>query len=142
MPTCSRIVRAAAFTVATDAVSSAAASAQTTLVLDAPVTQVRDTMIRAGSSANTNFNGQDFFATCASTNVEYLRRALLKFDTQNTMPAGSPIQSATLTLTIKIAGTDATRTIGVSPVTTSFLEEEAMSTSPRSTWTTRRSRTV
>jgi endonuclease/exonuclease/phosphatase family metal-dependent hydrolase len=131
MPTCSRILRAAAFTVATSAASLAAANAQTTLVLDAPVTQVSDTMIQAGSTANSNFDKQDFFATRASTNVEYLRRALLKFDTQNTLPADTRIQSATLTLTIKTAGTDAVRTISVFPVTTSFLEEEA-------TWNKRR----
>src|SRR5215207_9467117 len=99
MPTCTRIVRAAAFTVAAYAASLATAGAQTTLVLKTPGTQVTDTMIQAGSSASTNFDRLDVLMTRASTNPEYLRRALLKFDTQNTMPAGSRVQSAALTLT-------------------------------------------
>jgi endonuclease/exonuclease/phosphatase family metal-dependent hydrolase len=131
MPTCRHLLRAAAFTVATYAASLATANAQTTLILNAPDTQVSDTMIQAGASANANFNQQDFFATRASTNADYLRRGLMKFDTQNTMPADSRVQWATLTLTVKSGGTDASRTIGVFPVTTSFLEEEA-------TWNLRR----
>jgi hypothetical protein len=128
MPTCRHMLRATVFTVAASAASLSAANAQTTLVLNAPVTQVSDTMIQAGSFANTNFDKQDFLATRASSNAEYLRRALLKFDTQNTMPAGAKVQSATLTLTIKSGGTDVNRTISVYPVTTSFLEEEARGT--------------
>jgi len=131
MPACRRLLRAAAFTAAACAASLSTASAQTTLVLNAPDTHVSDTMIQGGAAANTNFNQQDFFATRASTNADYLRRGLLKFDTQNTLPAGSTVQAATLTLTVKSGGTDAARTIGVFPVTTSFLEEEA-------TWNQRR----
>jgi len=135
MPTCRHLLRAAVFTLAASVASLSAATAQTTLVLNAPVTQVSDTMIQAGSFANTNFDKQDFLATRASTNAEYLRRALLKFDTQNTMPSGAKVQSATLTLTVKSGGTDVNRTISVYPVTTSFLEEEA-------TWNRRRVSTV
>ena len=131
MPACRRLLRVAAFTAAACAASLSTASAQTTLVLNAPDTHVSDTMIQGGAAANANFNQQDFFATRASTNADYLRRGLLKFDTQNTLPAGSTVQAATLTLTVKSGGTDAARTIGVFPVTTSFLEEEA-------TWNQRR----
>ena len=114
--------------------SLASAGAQTTVTLNAPGTQVTDVMIQAGASASTNFNTLDSVATRASDNYDYLRRALLKFDTQNTIPAGSTIQSAVMTLTIKTAGTDAARQIGVFPVTTSFVQEEA-------TWNIRRTGT-
>ena len=73
----------------------------------------------------------EVLATRASANVEYLRRALLKFDTQNTMPADSQVRSAVLTLTVKQGGADANRTIAVFPVTTSFVQEPA-------TWNVRR----
>jgi endonuclease/exonuclease/phosphatase family metal-dependent hydrolase len=120
-----RSVRMALFTAAAVAASFSNAQAQTTLILDAPGTQVTDVMIQAGASANTNFNSTDMLATLASTNYDDLRRALLKFDTQNTIPAKSTIQSAVMTLTLKDAGTDAARSISVFPVTISFLPEAA-----------------
>ena len=120
-----RSVRTALFAAAAVAVSISSAQAQTTLILDAPGTQVTDVMIQAGASANTNFNSTDMLATLASTNYDDLRRALLKFDTQNTIPAKSTIQSAVMTLTLKDAGTDAARSISVFPVTISFLPEAA-----------------
>jgi len=118
--------------------SLATAGAQTTVTLNAPATQVTDVMIQAGVSANTNFNKSDMFATRASDTPDSLRRALIKFDTQNSIPAGSNIQSAVMTLTIKTAGTDATRNVGVYPVTTSFVQEEATWNIRRGTiaWTT------
>src|SRR5438067_6474936 len=115
--------------------SLATAGAQTTVTLNAPTTQVTDVMVQGGASANTNFNTLDHFATRASTNYDYLRRALLKFDTQTTIPAGTKIQSAVMTLTIKTAGTDTTRQVGVFPVTTSFVQEQA-------TWNIRRTSTA
>ena len=115
--------------------SLAAAGAQTTVTLNAPGTQVTDVMIQGGASATKNFNTLDSFATRASTSYDYLRRALLKFDTQNTIPSGSKIQSAVMTLTVKTAGTDATRQVGVFPVTTSFVQEQA-------TWNVRRTATA
>jgi len=111
------------------------AGAQTTVTLNAPAAQVTDVMIRAGAAANTNFNTSDMFATRASTNPDYLRRALIKFDTQNTIPSGSKITSAVMTLTVKTGGADAARPIGVYPVTTSFVQEEA-------TWNKRRTATA
>lgn len=136
MPTFfTRAVRTALFAAAAVAASFTSAGAQTTVILDAPGTQVTDVMIQAGASANTNFNASDMFATRASTNYDYLRRALLKFDTQNTIPAGSVIQSAVLTLTIKTAGTDAARDITVFPMTMSWVQEEA-------TWNLRRAGTA
>jgi endonuclease/exonuclease/phosphatase family metal-dependent hydrolase len=124
MPPCTRNFRAIAFTVASFAASPASAGAQTTLVLNTPGTQVTDTMVQAGSFANTKFGTSGMLATRASTNVEYLRRALLKFDTQNTLPAKSQIRSAVLTLTVKMGGAEANRAISVFPVTTSFVQDE------------------
>jgi endonuclease/exonuclease/phosphatase family metal-dependent hydrolase len=115
--------------------SLATAGAQTTVTLNAPATQVTDVMIQAGASANTNFNASAMLATRASTNPDYLRRALIKFDTQNTIPSGSKITSAVMTLTVKAGGTDAARTIAVYPVTSSFVQEQA-------TWNIRRTATA
>jgi len=114
--------------------SLATAGAQTTVTLNAPGTQVTDVMIQGGASANKNFNTLDSLATRASTSYDYLRRALLKFDTQNTIPAGAKIQSAVMTLTVKTAGADAARQIGVFPLITSFVQEQA-------TWNVRRTST-
>jgi endonuclease/exonuclease/phosphatase family metal-dependent hydrolase len=109
----------------------ATARAQTTVMLNAPGTQVTDTMIQAGIYATRNFNGSETLATRASTNPDYLRRALLKFDTQSTLAAGSTITSAILTLTVKSGGTDSLRALSVFPIRTSFAQEEA-------TWIVRR----
>ena len=117
-----RFLATAAIAVACVFGSLAAASAQTAVTLNAPATQVTDVMIQAGAAANTNFNSSDMFATRASTNPDYLRRALIKFDTQNTIPSGSTISSAVMTLTVKAGGSDAARTIGVYPGTTSFVQ--------------------
>ena len=117
-------VRSAAFVVAAMAVSFTA-QAQTTLRLDAPATQVTDVTIGAGASAATNFNAADSLATRATTDYNLLRRALLKFDTQNTIAAKSVIQSAVMTLTLKAAGADVARDLTVFPVTLSWVQEEA-----------------
>ena len=111
------------------------AQAQTTVILDAPGTQVTDAMIQAGASATINFNDSDMIATRGSVTYGDLRRALLKFDTESTMPAKSTIQSATLTLTVKDAGADAARAITVFPITTSWVAEDA-------TWNLRRGSTA
>jgi endonuclease/exonuclease/phosphatase family metal-dependent hydrolase len=124
-------VRTGVFGVLVIAGPVAVGAAQTTLVLNEPGSEVTDTTIQGGTRANTNFNKLDGLATSANTNYNEVRRALLKFDTQNTMPAGSRIVSATLTLTLKSAGSDAARTVGVFPVTTSFVHEET-------TWNVRR----
>src|SRR4051812_45630717 len=130
-----RIVRTLLYSATTIALCTGRAHAQTTLILDAPGTQVTDVMIQAGASANTNFNGSDMIATRASLNYDYLRRALLKFDTHNTIPARSVIQSAIVTLTVKSAGAASSRTITVFPVTSSWLQENA-------TWNLRRAGTA
>src|SRR5262249_52903326 len=66
-------------------VSAASASAQTTVNLPA----VTHGTVRAGSYANKKQG--DLLATRASTNPEYLRRTILKFDTQGGVPAGANV---------------------------------------------------
>jgi endonuclease/exonuclease/phosphatase family metal-dependent hydrolase len=95
-------------------VSTGRASAQTTVSLPA----VTHGTLRAGSYANQKQG--DLLATRSSTNGDYLRRSILKFDTQNGVPAGASVTSALLTVTIKTGGADTSRRIAAYQVTQSF----------------------
>jgi endonuclease/exonuclease/phosphatase family metal-dependent hydrolase len=106
------------------------AAAQTTVTLSTPTSQVVSATIRGGSYAGTN--DQWTLETRASDNLEYNRRALLKFDTENTIPAGSVVTSALMTVTVKDGSEDASRSIGAYQTTLSWTETEV-------TWTQRRS---
>ncbi|HZT75630.1 MAG TPA: DNRLRE domain-containing protein [Vicinamibacterales bacterium] len=99
---------------ATTIVSAVSASAQTTVNLPA----VTYGTVRAGSYANAKQG--DLLSTRSSANPDYLRRAIVKFDTQNGIPSGASVTSAILTLTIKTGGADASRRIAVYQVTQSF----------------------
>jgi endonuclease/exonuclease/phosphatase family metal-dependent hydrolase len=99
------------------------AGAQTTVILDAPLTESVDTAIQGGASANTNFNGKPLM-TRASDNLDYRRRSLLKFDTDRRVPAKAVIQSAKLTVTVKGGNTE-TRRLGAYRVVNSFDEATA-----------------
>ena len=105
------------------------ASAQTTVALNQPATQVVSATVRGGKYADQN--DQSTLATRAADNLEYNRRALLKFDTQNSIPAGSVVTSALLTVTVKSGSADASRTIGAYQTTMSWTESEV-------TWNRRR----
>ena len=63
---------------------------------------------------------------------DWERRAILKFDTSNTIPAGTKISSATLTLTVKdgLGTAGQTRPLNAYRITKPFQEAQA-------TWTTR-----
>ena len=98
------------------------ASAQTTVTLNQATTQVEAATVRGGSYATKN--ERSVLATRASTDLEYHRRAFLKFDTQNTIPAGSSVSSALLTVTVKMGSEDASRLVGAYQVTTSWAESE------------------
>jgi endonuclease/exonuclease/phosphatase family metal-dependent hydrolase len=98
------------------------ASAQTTLTLREPDTQAWNATLRGGSYANRNLS--TILETRSSTDPEYLRRALLKFDTHTTIAAGATVSAATLTVTVKQGSPDATRRIAVYQVTTSWEEPE------------------
>jgi endonuclease/exonuclease/phosphatase family metal-dependent hydrolase len=106
------------------------ASAQTTVSLNQPTSQVVAATIRGGSYADKT--DQWTLETRSADNVEYNRRALLKFDTENTIPKGSAVTSATLTVTVKTASQDATRTVGAYQTSLSWTETEV-------TWRERRS---
>jgi endonuclease/exonuclease/phosphatase family metal-dependent hydrolase len=94
----------------------ALAAAQTTVTLSAPGSQLTD---------GVNYSTDSTLVTKASTDGNYRRRVLLKFDTANTIPAGANVSKATLTLTLKSAGATSTRPIGVYRVTKSFLKSSA-----------------
>jgi endonuclease/exonuclease/phosphatase family metal-dependent hydrolase len=106
------------------------ASAQTTVTLSQPTTQVVSATLRGGTYATQN--EQWTLETRASDNLEYNRRALLKFDTENTIPKGSVVSSALMTVTVKTGSADATRTIGAFQTSLSWTETEV-------TWNQRRS---
>jgi len=117
-----RVLAVAAFGVLALASSTLSASAQTTVSLSNPTSQVVFATIRGGSYAN--FNLPTLLATRASSDPDFHRRALLKFDTQSHIPAGSTVTSAFLTVTVKSWSEDSTRSIGAYQVTTSWNEKE------------------
>jgi endonuclease/exonuclease/phosphatase family metal-dependent hydrolase len=109
--------------------SAAPALAQTTVTLSDPSGEVVYATIRGGSYANTNL--PSLLATRSGDNLEYERRALIKFDTQNAIPAGSKVTSAILTVTVKTGGSDATRNVAAYQGKTSWTENQV-------TWRLRR----
>jgi endonuclease/exonuclease/phosphatase family metal-dependent hydrolase len=111
---------------------SAPVAAQTTVTLHESNTRAWSATVRGGSYANRNL--RTILETRSSTNLEYARRALLKFDTQNTIPRGANITSAILTVTVRSGSGDASRRIAAYQVTTSWGETEV-------TWNVRRTST-
>jgi endonuclease/exonuclease/phosphatase family metal-dependent hydrolase len=95
------------------------------------LTESHATAIRGGSFANANLSREARLATRASGDAEYVRRIVMKFDTQTPIPHRSSIASATLTLTVA-GGNAQSRTLSAYRVTTSFEEDEA-------TWNRRKS---
>ena len=67
-------------------------AAAQTIVLNQSGSQVTDTTIRSGAYANTNFDGQPLI-TRRSSDPDWERRTLIKFDTENSVPAGAQIAS-------------------------------------------------
>lgn len=98
------------------------------------LTDSSDTTLRGGAYANTNYGTRSTLETRASSGADYIRRVILKFDTQNTIPQGATISSAKLTLTIK-GGNPQTRTITVYRLKQPFTDTEA-------TWKIRRTSTA
>jgi endonuclease/exonuclease/phosphatase family metal-dependent hydrolase len=99
------------------------------LVVHGP-SQVVYATLRGGSYADTNID--NILETRASSNGSYLRRALLKFDTENTIAAGTSIKKAVVTVAVKDSSADPTRRIAAYQVTESWSEHET-------TWNLRRS---
>jgi endonuclease/exonuclease/phosphatase family metal-dependent hydrolase len=115
-------------TIAALALFSGAAHAQT-VTLPA----YEDTTLQGGAYENTNFGNADLVTRASPEDPTWIRHALLKFDTHNTIPAGTTITSAMLTVTVK-GGNSEIRTLTASCVAESFWEHE-------STWR-RRSNTL
>jgi endonuclease/exonuclease/phosphatase family metal-dependent hydrolase len=107
-------VRRMALTAALLAIA-ATATAQTTLTIN----QANATTLRGGAYAYTNFSTSTVLETRASSDATYIRRALFKFDTDTTIAAGTPIQSAILTVTVA-GGNPETRTISAFNEPTSY----------------------
>ena len=128
----SRVCARALLGVVGFAASASAVAAQTTVTLNQSRPQVVYATLRAGAYADKNY--PTVLTTRAADTADNLRRGMLKFDTQNTIPAGSPVTSAVLTVTVKSGGATAPRTIGAYQVTTSWAETET-------TWNRRRSST-
>ena len=105
-----------------------------TKILNVPDSQVIDTTIRNGPYAAINQNGATLL-TRSSTVPEWERRTLINIDT-TTIPAGSKVQSAVLTLTLKsgLGTAGAKRPVSVYRVQSPFSETQA-------TWLNRQSGT-
>jgi endonuclease/exonuclease/phosphatase family metal-dependent hydrolase len=102
------------------------ATAQTTVTFDARGSEVAaDTTVRGGGYASVNYSTSDILEVKPSTDSTNRRRILLKFDTQNLIPAGAVINSAKLMLVLKSAGDGASRPIEAFRVTKSFHGPEA-----------------
>ena len=103
----------------------APAAAQTTKVLTAGSGLTDDTTIRGGGYSSVNYSTDSTLSTKTSATASNVRRVLLKFDTSNTIPAGTKISKAVLTLTLQSAGAASSRPIAVRRVTRSFLKGSA-----------------
>src|SRR5262245_28430994 len=110
-----------------------AQSKQTTIKLNQSRPQVVYGTLRAGTYKNQNLSAT--LITHPADNPNNLRRALVKFDTQNTIPAGSVVTSALMTVTLKRGTGGSSRRIGAYQVTTSWNETEM-------TWNHRRATTA
>ncbi|CAN5659637.1 hypothetical protein BH23ACI1_BH23ACI1_01290 [soil metagenome] len=98
------------------------------------ISQSHATVIRGGTFANTNFATDPKLATRASGDVEFVRRIVMKFDTENPIPANTPIASAKLTVTIA-GGNAENRSVAAYRVANSFERVEA-------TWNRRKTGTT
>jgi endonuclease/exonuclease/phosphatase family metal-dependent hydrolase len=125
-----RVCARALVGMAAAAASVSAAAAQTTVIFNDSRPEVVYATLRAGAYADKNL--PTVLTTRAADTASNHRRALLKFDTHHSIPAGSSVTSALLTVTVKSgSAADTTRTIGAYQVTTSWAETET-------TWNRRR----
>jgi endonuclease/exonuclease/phosphatase family metal-dependent hydrolase len=122
-----RLTTTASFTLCALTLGAATAAAQSTMTL----TDSSATTLRGGSYASTNFSKQKLVSTRASSDPSYVRRALFKFDTHTTLPEGTAISSAKLTITV-VGGGTATRTLSAFYENSSYDEAVA-------TWNQRKS---
>jgi endonuclease/exonuclease/phosphatase family metal-dependent hydrolase len=103
---------------------AAGVSAQTTVTLSTPGSQINaDLTIQGGSSGMEDFSTSDVLASKVSS-ASYTRRIMLKFDTQDFIPANAVIQSARLYLVLKRAESGESRPLTAFDVTRSFVTGE------------------
>jgi endonuclease/exonuclease/phosphatase family metal-dependent hydrolase len=96
------------------------------VTLDTPGSEINaDLTIQGGAYGWTDFSNDDVLASKVSGNESYTRRILMKFDTQNNIPAGAVIQSAKLHLVLKQAESSETRELTAYHVNRSFVRWEA-----------------
>ncbi|HEX7018450.1 MAG TPA: DNRLRE domain-containing protein, partial [Gemmatimonadaceae bacterium] len=95
------------------------------------LTVAKDATVRGGTYANTNFGSQPILETRQSSDTEWVRRAVLTFDTETTVPDNATIASAKLILTVK-QGNSETRQLDAFSIPISFDE-------PYVTWRSRKS---
>ncbi|MDQ3347697.1 MAG: DNRLRE domain-containing protein [Acidobacteriota bacterium] len=98
-PSAARLLAASALIT----LAAAPAAAQTLRLADSSATT-----IRGGDYEDENFASSPILEVRASSSDTYERRVVLKFDTHNTLPKGTRIGSARLTLTVA-GGNDETR---------------------------------
>jgi len=99
-------------------------SAQTTVTLSTPGTDINaDLTIQGGASGLVDFSASDVLASKVSS-ASYTRRIMLKFDTQNFIPANAVIQSARLQLVLKTAESSENRPLTAYDVSQSFVKGE------------------
>ena len=94
---------------------------------------VKDATIRGGSYAGRNFGYDTILETRQSGDAEYVRRALVMFDTAASLPSTAQVASAQLVLTVK-GGNAETRSLKACAVPISY-DEGAV------TWDERKSST-
>jgi len=97
------------------------------------LTDANATTLRGGSYAGTNYVSQPVLETRASDDPSYERRAILKFDTETTIPAGASIASAVMTITVA-GGNSESRTLALYRLASSYDESCA-------TWNKRKAST-
>ena len=129
------VSRVCACALAALAAMVSSAAAQTTVTINSSRPDVVYATLRAGAYADTNYQPVLTTRGAVTNTTSSHRHALLKFDTEHRIPAGSSVTSAYLTVTVKSGSSvDTSRTIGAYQVTTSWNETET-------TWNRRRSTT-
>ena len=88
------------------------------------LTDSNATTLRGGLDASSNFSKGQIIETRASSDPSSVERGLLKFDTHTTLPEGTKITSATLTLTVA-GGNAQTRTLSAYAENSSYDEAVA-----------------
>jgi endonuclease/exonuclease/phosphatase family metal-dependent hydrolase len=101
---------------------AAGVSAQTTVTLSTPGTHINaDLTIQGGASGMVDFSASDVLASKVGSSASYTRRILLKFNTQDFIPANAVIQSAQLYLVLRSAESSENRPLTAFDVTQSFV---------------------